>query len=218
MWLDSVYPTSLQDLVRITRRDMIDLQQEIILENERVILRPLQLSDTSNLKDIAIHQPELWKYSLTHITTLEDLTSYINKAIEGRKNGISYPFSVYDKKAGAYAGSTRYYDINAAHMFCSIGYTWYGKSYQRTGLNQNCKLLLLQYAFESMEVERVQFKADSLNEKSIRAIKNLGCKEEGVLRSHFYRPDGTRRDSQVLSMLRKEWLSYAKEGLVNKIR
>src|SRR5690606_19266934 len=101
---------------------------------------------------------------------------------------------------------TRIYEINSIHKTCSIGYTWYGKKFQGTGLNKNCKYLLFKFAFEELLMERIQFRADKNNIRSINAIKSLGCKEEGILRNNMYKPDGTRRDSIILSILKNEWL------------
>ena len=78
----------------------------------------------------------------------------------------------------------QFYEIDEQHNTLSIGYTWYGKEFQRTGLNRNCKKLLLTYAFETLKVDRVEFRADSKNTKSIKAMKEIGCVEEGILRSN----------------------------------
>lgn len=97
-----------------------------------------------------------------------------------------------------------------------IGYTWYGKEFQGTGLNKHCKYLLLEFAFEQMGMELVEFRADSTNTKSIHAMKNKGYVEEGILRSNTIRKDGTRRDSIVLSILKSEWEADVKAKLRKK--
>jgi len=98
-----------------------------------------------------------------------------------------------------------------------LGYTWYGKQFQGTGLNKHCKFLLLQFAFEKMGMERVEFRADNNNKKSIAAMKSIGCQIEGVLRSHLPTLDGTRRDSIVLSILKDEWMNGGKTALKEKL-
>ena len=98
----------------------------------------------------------------------------------------------------------------------SIGYTWYGEEFQRTGLNRNSKQLLLCYAFETLEAERVEFRADLRNKKSIQAMKSIGCVEEGVLRSNCSTTSG-RRDSIVLSILKSEWKKKVKAQLETKL-
>ncbi len=191
-----------------------DLDQTIILENDRVLLRPLEKNDLNNLLGFSLNEPEIWKYSLVQAGGEENLKNYLNIAAEGRTSKKEYPFIVFDKKQNSYAGSTRFYDIQLSHKALQLGYTWYGKNFQGTGLNKHCKFLLLQYAFEIMEMERVEFRADNSNARSIAAMKSIGCTVEGVLRSSMYNGDGlTRRDSIVLSILRKEWFDLVKENL-----
>ena len=98
-----------------------------------------------------------------------------------------------------------------------LGYTWYGAKFQGTGLNKNCKLLLLQFAFETMGMERVEFRADKNNQRSIAAMKSIGCTNEGILRSNVPNAMGGRRDSIVLSILKHEWEGRVKELLISKI-
>ena len=148
---------------------------------------------------------------------VEGLKNYIQTAIVSRDKENSYPFIVFDKKNHSFAGSTRFYDVQLTNKTLQLGYTWYGKKYQKTGLNQNCKFLLLEFAFEKMDMERVEFRADYENKNSIEAMKKIGCIEEGVLRKNFVKPNGERRDSIVLSILKQEWLNNVKENLLNKL-
>ena len=83
-------------------------------------------------------------------------------------------------------------------------------------MNRHCKLLILSFAFEEWELERVEFRAHAANERSIKAMKAIGCVEEGFLRSHMPTVDGTRRDSVLLSILKTEWQNGLKEMLKNK--
>ncbi len=191
-------------------------EHSYILENDRVLLRPLATDDIEHLSTFSIYEPELWKYSLIRANGLENLRSYIKMALQGKAAGKEYPFIVYDKLVGKYAGSTRFYDIQPIHKTLQLGYTWYGKEFQGTGLNRNCKYLLLSFVFDQLGYERVEFRADSANERSIRAMKSIGCKVEGILRSTSFRPDGSRRDSIVLSILREEWSNGIKEMLRDK--
>ena len=195
----------------------IDFEKEYILENERVLLRPLQESDAEHLLYFSLNEPELWTYSYQQADGEENLKRYIENALLCRKTKTEYPFIIFDKKTQQYAGSTRFYDIQIPHQSLEIGYTWYGKDFQRTGLNRHCKLLLLSFAFETLGAERVALRADNNNKRSIAAMKAIGCIEEGVLRSHLILPNGRRRDTIVLSILKEEWFTDVKDGLVKKI-
>ena len=193
-------------------------QQDIILENQRVKLRRLRADDYKHLESFALFEPEIWQFSLVSISDITELKKYIDTALILNTQGTEYPFIVFDKKTQQFAGSTRFYDIQLLNKTLQLGYTWYGKNFQGTGLNKNCKLLLLQFAFEELQMERVEFRADNRNLKSIAAMKSIGCVEEGILRSHAVTPNGERRDSIVLSILKQEWENGVKQKLIEKTK
>ncbi|CAC9976761.1 GNAT family N-acetyltransferase [Flavobacterium panici] len=190
----------------------------IILEDDFVLLRPIHESDVENLLEISLNEPETWKYSLVGAEGKDNLINYIQLAIKEREDKKEFPFIVFDKKSQKYAGSTRFYDIKLDFNTLQLGYTWYGSAFRGTGLNKHCKFLLLQFAFETLGMERVEFRADNNNERSIAAMKSIGCKVEGVLRSNMPTRDGNvRRDSIVLSILKNEWFDEVKENLKRKL-
>ena len=195
-----------------------DFTEEIILENERVLLRPLRISDGSLLSHYVNEEPDLWQYSLVAITNTKDLEKYIQAAIEARGNKSAYAFIVFDKLLDAYVGCTRFYDIQLNFQTTQIGYTWYSKKCWGTKLNENCKYLLLQFAFDQMGFERVEFRADNNNKRSIAAMQKIGCTIEGVLRNHLPMPNGKRRDSIVLSILKEEWNASLKQVLAAQLK
>jgi N-acetyltransferase len=192
---------------------MFDFKTDYRLENDRVLLRPLNENDLGHLLPFAIMEPELWQYSLISAAGEAGMKNYFHQALAAREAQKEYPFIVFDKEKQRYAGSTRFYDVQLLQLTLQLGYTWYGKDFQGTGLNRNCKFLLLGFAFERMQMERVEFRADNRNARSIAAMKNIGCTEEGVLRSHLIKADGIRRDSIVLSILKSEWVEKIKDEL-----
>ncbi len=190
-----------------------DFNQKLILEDDVAMLRPLELSDYAHLLPFTLQEPEIWKYSLLRPDTADNLERYLQVAIDEREKNTTYPFIVFDKRTNSFAGSTRFYDINVGNKSLQLGFTWYGKDFRGSGLNRHCKFLLLQYAFETLDMERVEFRADNDNKRSVAAMKSIGCKVEGVLRSHMPIVEGGRRDTIVLSILRSEWLDHVKELL-----
>lgn len=195
-----------------------DTLRDYIIEDKRVLLRPLQEEDEKYLLPFSLNEPDLWEYSLVSAVGGKGLKNYLNMASQGKASGREYPFIVFDKLKNEYAGSTRFYDINLSFKTLLIGYTWYGKKFQGTGLNKHCKYLLLSFAFENLGMERVEFRADNNNARSIAAMKSIGCKAEGILRSHQPTHEvGKRRDSIVLSILKDEWFGEVKEKLLNKL-
>lgn len=196
---------------------MIAFPENILLEDDRALLRPLQENDLEYLLPFALTEKDLWSYSYLSPAGTEGMQDYIHATLEGRKAKKEYPFIIFDKTSGRYAGSSRFYDIQLDNLNTQLGYTWYGRDFQRTGLNRHCKLLMLSYAFENWSMERVEFRADARNERSVQAMKAIGCIEEGILRSSGPSALGGRRDSIVLSILKNEWYARVKDHLLSKI-
>jgi RimJ/RimL family protein N-acetyltransferase len=187
-----------------------------VLEDERVLLRAIHEDDFGHLLPFSLNEPEIWKYGLVTAAGEENLRIYIENAVKQLQEEKEYPFIVFDKRANRYAGSTRFYDIQQLYLTTQLGYTWYGKDFQRTGLNRHCKLLLLTYVFEKWGLERCELRADATNSRSVAAMKAIGCTEEGILRNHMPLAYGGRRDSIVLSILKNEWFGGVKDLLSKK--
>ena len=194
----------------------LNFAHDYLFEDERVLLRPLVPSDFEILKEFSINEPTLWQYSLLSAAGLENMKTYLDAAFADKAKGTAYPFIVFDKLTQKYVGSTRFYDYQPVHNTIQLGYTWYGKDAQGTGLNKHCKFLMLQFAFEELELDRVEFRADNNNARSIAAMKSIGCTVEGILRSNCSSPTG-RRDSIILSILKDEWIATVKNRLSNDL-
>jgi RimJ/RimL family protein N-acetyltransferase len=192
-------------------------ETDYVLENERALLRPVKESDLEFLLPYALNEPDTWKYSAISARGEDGMTQYVKDALDGRASGIQYPFIVFDKKTGEYAGSTRFYDIKPAWQTLQLGYTWYGEKFRGSGLNKHCKFLLLHFAFEDLGALRVEFRADSRNERSIAAMKSIGCVPEGILRQDMPLCDGDRRSSIILSILKEEWEGGVKDRLAKRL-
>ena len=199
--------------------EQFDCTKKYVLEDDRVILRALQQEDYIHLLPFSLNEPELWKYSLITPAGKEGLQNYMNITFAGRNEGKEYAFIVFDKQTNEYAGSTRFYDIQNELQTVQLGYTWYGTKFQGTGLNKHCKYLLLTFVFERLGFERFELRADNNNARSIAAMKSIGCKVDGILRSNMpTREEGKRRDSIVLSILKDEWFTEVKEELQKKLK
>jgi RimJ/RimL family protein N-acetyltransferase len=112
---------------------------------------------------------------------------------------------VIDKRSGKLLGSTGFGNYFPRDQRIEIGWTWLGKAFQGIGINAQMKSLMLQYAFEELEMLRVEFKTDVLNLPARQALLRLGAAEEGVLRSHTLMTQGRRRDTIYYSFLKGEW-------------
>lgn len=185
------------------------------LENNRVKLSLLDLSNYKYLEPIA-QEKDLIFYSPSDISTPEKLRNYVEVAVNGYYNKTIIPFLIYDKEKQMYAGSTRFGLINWKNKVLHIGWTWIGHNFQGTGLNENMKFLMLQYAFETLEFEKVEFRIDERNNKSRRAVEKLGATLEGILRKDVLMKDGYRRSTCCYGILKEEW-PVIKHDLQKKI-
>lgn len=177
---------------------------DVVLENDRARLEPLQPEHFASLLPIALNL-EIWEFTSANITDEDSFEKYFNSALSEKSHRLSYPFAIYDKQAKQYAGSTRYANIAFDHKRLEIGWTWYHPAFQRSGINKNCKHLLLSYAFDVLQFNRVELKTSSTNVKSQGAMLKMGAVKEGTLRRHIINDNGSLRDSVFFSFIREEW-------------
>jgi len=178
--------------------------QPVVLEAHGVRLEPLAREHHDALAAAAA-DGELWKLWFTSVPEPEQTHAYISAALAGRDAGHMLPWAVRELASGAIVGSTRYHDIVPAISRVEIGYTWYARRCQKTGVNTSCKLLLMTHAFEALGCAVVGFRTDNFNFASQQAIAALGAKKDGVIRHHQPRRDGTVRDTVLYSILAAEW-------------
>ena len=190
-------------------KDLI-FTENIVLENARVRLQPLESADAARLQTAAVSENNLLKYSPQTVETPEKLAIYVENALEMRLKEERYAFSIFDKTTQQWAGSTSFYAISNYDRRLAIGSTWLGKPFQRTGLNRNMKFLMLQFAFETLEFARVELHTDARNAQSRKAIQEIGGIEEGILRSFTLMSDGFRRDTVCFGILKNEWADLKK--------
>ncbi|GAA3828021.1 MULTISPECIES: GNAT family N-acetyltransferase [Amycolatopsis] len=184
------------------------------LRGKHVHLEPLGQEHAEGLHE-AGRDAEVWRWlSLRQPATLDDTRAMIDDIL-AEPGRIAW--AQVDATTGRVAGTTSYYEIVPRHRGLAIGYTWIGSPWQRTALNTEAKLLLLERAFDVLGARRVTWHTDHRNEKSQRAIERLGASREGLLRAHRIRPDGSRRDTVVYSLLAEEWPT-TQENLLDRVR
>lgn len=174
------------------------------LENDRVKLSLLDLSNYEHLINIA-QEENLIQYSPSNISSKEQLKAYVQTAVDGYYHKTTIPFIIYDKKFQRFAGSTRFGLINPTNKLLHIGWTWIGHDFQGTGLNKNVKYVMLGYAFEVMNFEKVEFRIDERNLKSRKAVEKIGATLEGILRKDTLMQDGFKRSTCCYGILIEEW-------------
>jgi N-acetyltransferase len=176
----------------------------ITLTGAHVQLLPLSMEHLKSLQE-AVTDGALWKLWYTFIPTVEKMDDWIRTALDEQRRGVSVPFVIVRKEDSRIVGSTRYMNIESGIRRLEIGTTWYSKSVQRSPINTECKLLLLQHAFEDLKCVAVEFRTHRFNERSRRAIERLGAQLDGILRNHRYSSNGTIRDTVVYSIIEDDW-------------
>ncbi|TMI93475.1 MAG: GNAT family N-acetyltransferase [Bacteroidetes bacterium] len=182
------------------------ISPELILETDRVILRPISENDFNDLLELAQEQ-EMWKYFALNLADREHFQKWMDAAFADSFAGTRIPFSIIVKKTGEIAGSMSLMNISYHDLRTEIGSSWLGKDFRGTDINRHAKYAMMRYAFEELNFERVEFKTDVLNERAKQGLRKVGGKEEGVLRSHMTMWHGRRRDSIYFSVIKNEWPS-----------
>jgi len=182
----------------------MDFADSVSLHGQTVSLVPLSHSHHDDLVE-ALKDGELWTMWYTSVPAPEHLRAEIDRRLALQEEGSMLPFAVMEKSTNAAVGMTTFLHIDAANRRVEIGATWYRKRVQRTGLNTECKLLLLTHAFEQLNCIAVEFRTHYFNRQSRAGIERLGAKLDGVLRQHLITNNGTLRDTCVYSILDREW-------------
>lgn len=177
---------------------------DVTLAGLHAVLEPLAPAHEDGIR-LAVEDGQLWKLWFTSVPRPEGVGEYIQNLLGQKDRGVACPFVVRDLASGGIVGGTRFLNIDAANRRLEIGGTWYSQSVQRTGVNTECKLLLLAHAFEKLGCVAVEFRTDWFNKRSQAAIERLGAKRDGVLRNHMIMPDGRVRDTVVYSIIENEW-------------
>lgn len=180
--------------------------EPVTLEGSYVRLEPLTREHTPALCEVGL-DAELWRWTQALVRDEGEMREYVAEALRLEAEGAALPFATIERATDRVVGSTRFGSIDRANRRVEIGWTWIAPAWQRTAINTEAKLLMLRYAFETLDCLRVELKTDALNERSRRAILRLGATEEGTLRSHMITRSGRVRDTVYFSILASEWKS-----------
>ena len=191
--------------------------EPVTLRRNKLRLEPLSLAHEAGLRTAAA-DGELWNIRVTSVPEPEQTRKYIEDALTMYQEGKRFAFAVLEDSTGKVLGTTSYHDILPAVKRVEIGYTWYGKSSQRSHVNTTCKLLMMQHAFETLGCHVVGWRTDNFNFASQAAIERLGAKKDGIIRGHALRRDGTIRDTVMYSLRSGEWAEVKAQLLHSLIK
>lgn len=191
---------------------MLEIKQ-VTLEGKYVLLRPPSINDLDGLSSVA-QDGEIWNNPYALFPTISGMSKYLQDLLKEQKTIL--PFIIIHKQSNKIVGTTRYLNIDYDNYRLEIGHTWIARSYQRTAVNIESKLLMLHYAFEKLNCIAVEIRTDILNKVSRKAIERLGAQQDGVLRNHKIMRNGRIRDTVCYSIIQSEW-PQVKENLIQKI-
>ncbi|MGZ8557176.1 MAG: GNAT family N-acetyltransferase [Chitinophagaceae bacterium] len=178
---------------------------DLILESKKVLLRPIEENDYNAFLQLAKQDEEMWQYFSLNLADEVQLKRWMDMAFSDKKAGTRRPFTIIEKETGLIAGSSSMGNISYYDLRLEIGWSWLGKNFRSTGINKHAKFLMMRYAFDKLNFERVEFKTDVLNARARQGLKNVGGIEEGILRSHTKMWNNRRRTSIYYSVLKDEW-------------
>lgn len=177
---------------------------DFALENSKILLRPLLATDKDEYSGL-VYDHHIWTYFAIAINDENDLDAFVKNAILDRANKSRVTFTSIHIASGKITGSSSFGNFSLRDKRVEIGWTWVAPQFQKTGVNRTNKFLLMQYAFEVLGMERVEFKTDVLNQNARQGLIGIGAAEEGTLRSHTLMQFGRRRDTIYYSVLKNEW-------------
>lgn len=177
-----------------------------MLTGTYVSLLPMDIQYLGELQE-AVKDGDLWTLWYTYVPKPEEIEAWIIKALQEYDEGYSLPFVIKRNTDNRIVGSTRFMNIEKEIRRIEIGTTWYAKSVQRSSINTECKLILLQHAFEDLKCLAVEFRTHRMNDQSRKAIVRLGAQQDGILRNHRVASNGSIRDTVVYSITDREWPS-----------
>lgn len=179
------------------------IQYPLLLEGPKVKLIPLEKEHFDTLLEIG-KDPRIWEFMPVDWLGKKELPEVLQDAVNGRNDGSQYPFVAIDKTNGKIFGSTRFLRLNKDFRTLEIGWTWYSPAYWNTGYNKECKFLMLQYCFETLQTISVNLGTATDNIRSQKAIEGIGAKYEGTVRNRLI-SGGKKKSFKLYSITDEEW-------------
>lgn len=189
--------------------------EPVTLSGRHLRLEPMTPGHVEALAQ-AGDDPAIWTWYPQSAHGPERMRAWVRQALDGQAAGTVLPFVQVDVASGRIIGSTRFGAIEASHRRAEIGWTWLNPAFQRSAANTESKYLMLRHAFETLGLVRVEFKTDSGNQASRRALARIGATEEGIFRNHMIVEGGRLRHSVYFSIIDSDWPAV-KAGLERKL-
>ncbi len=171
---------------------------------DKVLLRPMEPHDFNDFLLLS-QDADMWKFFSLNLADPTQLKKWMDAAFREQSLQTRIPLTILEKASGRIIGSTSMGNISEHDLRLEIGWSWLGREFRGTGLNRHCKFTLMQFAFDQLMFERIEFKTDVLNVRARKGLQKIGAQEEGILRSHMTMWNNRRRDSIYFSVLKYDW-------------
>ena len=195
--------------------EVLNEHQSTVLYGKSIRLEPLGNTHQQGLIN-CVSDGELWMIKQTMVPFVHEIPAFIDSAVTHRQQCKELPFAIINLATEEVVGSTRFMAVNLRHRRTEIGYTFLSASAQGTGVNEEAKLLMLDFAFHKLDCRRVEFLTDSTNIQSQKALEKLGAEREGLLKQHMILRDGYSRDSLVYAIFQQDW-PLKKKALLSRM-
>ncbi len=179
------------------------MDEDIIIETDRLILRKWKLEDVDDIVDgLNNLNVTKWLSQVPFPYTKEDAKSFINKSID---NDL-YNFAIVLKEENKVIGGTQLTNINYVHGTAGGG-IWINEKYQGKGYGTEAFGARIKYAFDKLGLRRLENGYFKGNEKSHNMQLKFGYKDEGIRRKKFIsQSTGNYEDEYITGLLKEEWI------------
>ena len=179
------------------------------LTTDRLILRPLKMSDARDLYAYA-KDPEVSKHVLwTAHRSVSDSRRFLREGIRQYRRGFPGSFAIVLAETGRMIGTIGYMWINSEFRSCEVGYSL-SREYWNRGLMTEALSSVIRYSFEKLNLNRVECQHETDNPASGRVMVKAGMYPEGVMRQRI-RNKGRFSDVAVYAVLKDDLAHAGKE-------
>jgi RimJ/RimL family protein N-acetyltransferase len=178
-------------------------ERVVFYEGQRIYFRPLELDDELLLRKF-INDPANWRF-LRNVQPLNSVRE--REWIESLgKSGTDYVFGITLKQGDRLIGVTGLHQVSLVNRSAVFGINLGDTAQQGRGYGREATQLVLRYAFEELNLNRVELSVYSDNWRAIRMYQKVGFVQEGCARQAHY-GNGRYQDEYRFGILRSEWES-----------
>lgn len=184
---------------------LIDVPEAI--QGPRVLLRPYESADAGAVEEAVMESRARlapWMPWLEHYEVPGAARRFV---IEARARWLlrtELTVGIFRRTDGRFLGSSGFHGIRWEIPTFEIGY-WVRTSAEGQGYVSETVRLLTRLAFDTLQANRVEIRADPRNVRSCRVAERLGFRLEGTLRRCDVGTDGLPADRNVYALIREEY-------------